>query len=692
MSLSKAAQAAMGPAHLATAIEILKNYSFEEKHGSVTLRRVGDTQGLTAIFHAPPASHPDAAAVSVLAEILGDVPSGRLHKELVETKKAARVSAYFQSIKDPGFLSVAAEVRSESKLSDSKAAFLAVLDEAAGAKPVTQEEVDRAKARILKNIALSLNSADRVGLQMSEYIGAGDWRLFFLERDLVRALKVDDVRRVAALYLKPSNRTFGEFIPTAKPDRTEVPAAPDLEKLLAGYTGDKAKDQGEVFDPAPANVEARTKRGTAGSVKLALLPKKTRGGSVVASLWLHFGDQTSLRGQVTAADLAIDMLMRGTKKHTRQQLTDELDKLQARMNVGGGVDSLRATVETTRDNLPAALKLLGEILQEPAFSEKEFELLRQENLQQLEKSRSEPQERASRALSRHTNKWPKGDPREVLTLDELVANYQAAKLSEAAKFHADFIGAQAAELAVVGDFDEAVISKLVTDTFGNWKAKKPFTRLARPFQAAVPTSESIEAPDKANAFFIAAQPVQMKDNDPDWAAMALGNYMLGGGFLNSRLAVRIRQKEGLSYGVGAGFTAPALDDSARFTGFAIYAPQNVEKLEKAFREEVARVLDSGFTDTEVAEAKTGWLQGRNVSRAQDGALASALVGTLYVGRTLAWDELKEKEVGALTPAQIQAAMKKHLDPAKLVIFKSGDFAGAKAKAAAAPAAAPSAPK
>jgi zinc protease len=586
---------------------------------------------------------------------------------------------------------VAAEVRNENKLEDSKAAFLAVLDQTAGGKPITEEEVDRAKARILKNIALSLNSADRVGLQMSEYIGAGDWRLFFLERDLVRGLKVDDVRRVAALYLKPSNRTLGEFIPTAKPDRTEVPAAPDLEKLLAGYTGDKAKDQGEVFDPSPANVEARTKRGAAGSVKLALLPKKTRGGSVVASLWLHFGDETSLRGQNTAADLAIDMLMRGSKKHTRQQITDELDKLQARMAISGSVDALRANVETTRDNLPAALKLLGEVLREPAFSEKEFELLRQENLAQLEKSRSEPQEKASRALSRHTAKWPKGDPREVQTLDELVANYKAAKLADVAKFHAEFLGAQAAELAVVGDFDEAAIAKLANDTFGSWKAKKPFARLAKPFQDAAPVSESIEAPDKANAFFIAAQPVQMKDNDPDWPAMALGNYMLGGGFLNSRLAVRIRQKEGLSYGVGAGFLAPALDDSARFTGFAIYAPQNVEKLEKAFREEVARALESGFTDTEVAEAKTGWLQGRNVSRAQDGALANALLGTLYVGRTLAWDEQKEKEVAALTPAQIQAAMKRHLDPAKLVIFKSGDFAGAKAKAAAAPAAAPAAP-
>ena len=621
---------------------------------SVTLRRVGDVQGLVAAYHGPAAAHPDNAALEVLAQVLGDVPSGRLHKDLVETKKASSTSADFRGEKEPGLLVASAEVRTENKLEDSKAAFLAILDAAAGAKAIAPEEVERAKARLLKNLALTLNSADRVGLLLSNWIGAGDWRLFFLNRDLVRKVTVEDVRRVAALYLKPSNRTLGEFIPTAKPDRTEVPAAPDLEKLLAGYTGDKAKDQGEAFDPAPANIEARTRRSKLdGGLQLALLPKKTRGGSVVASLTLHVGDVQSLKGLRTVGDLSVDMLMRGSKSKTRQQITDALDQLQTRMNVGGAPGTVGATLETTRENLAAALRLLAEVLQTPAFPEKEFELLRQENLAQVERSRAEPQEKATRALGRHLGKYEKGDPRETPTLDELAAEYQKAKLAEVAKFHADFLGAQSAELAVVGDFDDAEIAKLAKELFGQWKAKKPFTRIPKPYQQAAPLSEAIEAPDKANAFFIAAQPMQMKDQDPDYPAMVLGNYMLGGGFLNSRLAVRIRQKEGLSYGVGANFNAPALDDSAAFFGFAIYAPQNVEKLERAFREEIARAVDSGFTDQEVAEAQKGWLQSRGVSRAQDAALARQLGSYLFLGRTLAWDEAKEKEVAALTPAQVR---------------------------------------
>ena len=124
--------------------------------------------------------------------------------------------------------------------------------------------------------------------------------------------------------------------------------------------------------------------------------------------------------------------------------------------------------------------------------------------------------------------------------------------------------------------------------------------------------------------------------------------MLGGGFLNSRLATRIRQKDGLSYGVGSQLTASPLDKSGAFTTFAIYAPQNSAKLEAAMHEEVARVLKDGYEEKEIAEAKSGWLQTRQVSRAQDPPLARTLAVDLYLGRTLAWDAELEKRVGALT--------------------------------------------
>ena len=157
--------------------------------------------------------------------------------------------------------------------------------------------------------------------------------------------------------------------------------------------------------------------------------------------------------------------------------------------------------------------------------------------------------------------------------------------------------------------------------------------------------------------YMAGENLEIRDDDPDYPALVLGNYILGGGFLNSRLATRIRQKEGLSYGVGSQFTASPLDKSGSLVAFAIYAPQNSAKLEQAFHEEVDRVLKDGFTAAEVAEAKKGLLQSRQVSRAQDGALARTLALDLYLGRTLAWDAEIEKKFAALTPEEIGTAMR-----------------------------------
>jgi zinc protease len=218
---------------------------------------------------------------------------------------------------------------------------------------------------------------------------------------------------------------------------------------------------------------------------------------------------------------------------------------------------------------------------------------------------------------------------------------------------------------------------LVTELFGNWKSQMPFARLVNKAAVVSAINESYETPDKANAFFTASYNFEIRDDHEDYPALVLGNYMLGGGFLNSRLATRIRQKEGLSYGVGSNFNAGTLDPVGTFNAFAIYAPGNVEKLEAAFKEEIGKANTTGFTAEEVSAAKTGWIQGRSVGRSQDGQLAGTLNNYLFTKRDLKWDESLEKKIAALTPEQINAAMKKYITVEKMNIIKAGDFAKAK---------------
>jgi zinc protease len=639
---------------------------------SVTLRRVGDTQLVGAAYHVPSGSHPDYAAVDILTQVLGDTPSGRLHKALVETKKASNVQGFSFQWHDPTLIFFGAEVRAGDSLDAARDTLLQTV-EGIGANPPTKEEVERARAQVLKGIELSLNNSDQVGLTLSEFIGAGDWRLFFLHRDRLRKVTPEEVARVAARYFKPSNRTLGTFIPTAKPDRAEIPATPDLSAALKGYTGDATVAAGEAFDPSPANIESRTVRSTAGGIKMALLPKKTRGGKVTAQMVLRYGDERSLMNRSTAASLAGAMLMRGTAKHTRQQIQDELDRLKARAFVIGGATQATVQIETTRENLPAVMRLVAEILREPAFPASEFDQIKQQQLTFIEQQKSEPTQIAGTAFSRHLNPYPKGDVRYVSTTEEDIADVQAATLEQAKQFYKDFYGASDATLTVIGDFDDKEIATLAQQLFGDWKSPRPFTRVPSVFKDVAPINQSFPTPDKANAFFLAGFNLSLRDDSPDYPALVIGNYILGGGFLNSRLAARIRQKEGLSYGVGSGITVSSLDQYGRFTANAIYAPQNVDKLEAAFKDEIARMLKEGFTAAEVEGAKTGWLQSRQVSRAQDNELAGRMNNYLFIGRTLQWDAQLEEKIRALTPDEINAAMRKYIDPTKITIIKAGDF-------------------
>jgi zinc protease len=646
---------------------------------AVTVRRTGDTQMLVAGYHVPAGSHTDFAAIDILTEILSDTPAGRLHKALVESKKAAAIGGFDIQLHDPGMAIFIAQMRKEDSLDAARETMIKTIEEAATKAP-TAEEVERARTSLLSDIDLALTQSDRIGLEMSEWMAMGDWRLFFIHRDRLKKVTPADVQRIASQYFKPSNRTLGMFVPTEKPDRAEIPASPDVAALVKDYKGEATVATGEAFDPSPANIESRTMRvELPGGLKLALLPKKTRGNVVVATMTLRFGSEKSLMNRATAGTFAGAMLMLGTARHTRQQIQDELDRLKAQAHVFGDPTSARVSIETTRENFPAVLKLVAEILREPSFPAAEFDQLKQQFLASIEEQRSQPESIANTAFSRHLNPYPKGDVRYVSTPDEDVAEVKAVTLEDAKKFYTDFYGASNGEMAVAGDFDPKEVEKMVGDLFGSWKSPQPFARLVSVYKDIPPINQSLETPDKANAVFMAGMPLNLRDDDPDYPALYLANYILGGGQLTSRLANRLRQKEGLSYSVGSGLMAGSLDKSGTFAAQAIYAPQNAARLEAAFKEEIERALKEGFTAEELETAKKGIVQAREVSRAQDAELARKLSSYLFLNRTLAWDAELEKKILALTPEQVAAAMRRHINPSKLTIIKAGDFAKAAGK-------------
>ena len=659
---------------------LFKTYTAEpvqDGERSVTLRRVGDVQVWQAAYHVPAGSDDDFAAIGVLSHLLNARPSGRLYQNLVKPGLAAGANAFALQLGEPGLLLAGVEVRKEDSLIAAEEAALATLHGFAETPP-TEEEVNRAKTEFAANFALSFNNPQSIGLQLSEWAAMGDWRLMFLYRDRMEQVTPEDVLAVAKRYLVPSNRTIGYFYPTdATPPRAEIPTPPDVPALVADYRGREAVSQGEAFDPTPANIESRTRRTTlSNGVKVALLPKKNRGAAVSVSMAFRHGTEDALAGKATAASFAGSLLMRGTKNRSRQEIRDEIDRLKIQGSVNGGAISASASALTMRENLPATLRLYAEILREPRFDEAEFELLREERLARLEAQRSNPQSLASTAMNRHFNQsYGEDHVFYVPTLDELIARTEALTLTEVRDFWANFYGAEGGTIAIVGDFDPDAIVPVLEAAFQGWESKQPYARVAAPYMPVPPAAIDIETPDKTNAVMFASQRFGIRDDHDDYPALALANYMLGGGFLNSRLATRIRQREGLSYGVGSSFSAHPIDASARFMAYAIFAPENGDKVVTAFKEEMARALKSGFGEDEVAAAKRGFLDSAQNRRANDGVVAQLLANDLFFDRTMAFVEAQEAAVEALAPEAVRQALNRHIDLAKMSVFRGGDFAG-----------------
>jgi zinc protease len=645
---------------------------------SVTLRRVGDTQYVMAMYHAPAGMHPDDAAVQVLTGVLGDVPSGRLYKALVDNKKAVAASMDSEELHDPGFIVASAQLSPDQNIDEARQILLKTVEDFAK-EPPSKEEVERVKTRYQKYIELAFADSQRIALALTEYAAEGDWRMLFLERDRLAAVTPDDVLRVAKAYLKESNRTLGEFIPTKAPDRSEIPTAPTDAETFKTFKGGASVSEGEVFDPSPKNIESRlTRAQLSNGVKVVLLPKKTRGGTVTASFIARFGDEKSLFGKVAVAGLTGGTLMRGSKTKSRQQIQDEMDRLKAQISVTGGVNNAAIHIQTTEANLAGALKLAVEVLREPAFPDTEFEQVRKQTVAEIEERRSDPQALAGQALSRAVNSiYPRGDVRHVGTADEDIEDMNKVTLDEVRKFYQQFYGVSEGEFTVVGQFDKAAVLKQAEELFGDWKTSMKYARILVPYRKITPTNQKIETPDKENAMSFAAELVKMTDEDADYPAMIMANFMLGGS-LSARLPNRIRNKEGLSYGVGSQFSAPIKDDGAQFVAYAISNPQNAPKVEVSMKDEIALTAKNGFTADELAAAQKAWLQERVLRRSQDGSLAGLLAGNERWGRTMQFDQDLDNKVSALTAEQVSGAFRRAIDPLALIYIKAGDFKKANA--------------
>ncbi len=637
----------------------------------VTLRRNGDVQVVGLIYHTAATGDQDYAAVDAIGEILTDEPSGRLYTALVKTGMATSVNAYQLTLHDPGVLEISATVPLGKSVDAVRDKMIQIV-EGMGKAKITDAEVARVKAKAKKQFKLFFANSGAIATALSEYIGAGDWRLLFWNRDRVEALTVADVQRAGATYLKPSNRTLGMFYPTKNPERAPLKETPDVNKLVAGYKGKPPEAEGEKFEATLANIEKRTVRSTlANGMKLAILQKGTRGKVVRAKVTMRYGSERDFTNQRLAASMLDEAMSRGTRKRDFQQLKDQWDQLEAQVSFATQPGQLDINIQTTRENLPAVLALVDEVLRQPSFPQDQFNIAVKESVSSLEEQKQDPQSQAFLNLSRVMAQYPKNHPLYAPTTDEQIAGLKALRLADVRKFHS-MLGMSNATMAIVGDVDSAAIKGWVEKTWGTWKSPRPFKRLQKTYTATKAGEQVLDFPDKANATIAVVHALALKDDDADAPAVSLANYTFGGGGFVSRLLTRLRQKDGLSYGAFSGVQLPAFDQAGAFFAGGFLNPNNAKKGMAAMLEEFGKFAQSGITQQELDGAKSGIWSGFERNLSSDAAILGMLNEGLYLDRKMDYWDKYYATIRSLTLNQVNTVIKKHFKPENLVKITAGD--------------------
>ena len=641
---------------------------------NVSLRRAGDIQYIGMAYHTPAVADKDYAANDALVEVLTNDPSGVFYKKLVETKLASKLYGYSQTLYDPGFTYFQVEVPKDKNIDSAKQVLLQAAD-GIGSMTITNEDLARARNNRLKFFENITNKTMDLAIMLTEVIGAGDWRLWYLYRDRIEKLTINDLQEVAKKYYKTSNRTYGVFIPDAAPDRTVVNETPDIAQLLNGYKGKVATAQKADFENSIENIKKNTVYGklTNGG-KYVLLEKPTKGDKINASISLRMGDEKSLQNKNEISQIVAKMLKNGTTTKTKKQITDELDRIKTDISFYGSPGGVTIALNTDKQNLPAALALLDDMLHHPKFEASEFDKVVMDTKADYENYRNEPFNAASTKLQKISTRYPKGHPLYAADTDEKLEDLNKMNLEDVKKYYNDFYSANNSQSAFVGELDKKQVTDFLQNSFGKWNSKSSYKPVEPKYFDVPATVESISTPDKTNAALLGAINQKISEKHPDYAAVFMSNELLGGGaFLSSRIPQRLREQEGMSYGAGTFMNIEYKHDVGYWGLYAAFNPMYKERLDSALNQEIDKARAGGFTEDELMNSVKSWLEQNKTSLGSNDFLANLLRGYLRDERNLDDFSNFENKIKSLKLEAVNAALLKYFDKSKLVLIYSGDF-------------------
>jgi len=385
---------------------------------------------------------------------------------------------------------------------------------------------------------------------------------------------------------------------------------------------------------------------------------------------LPAGDAMAESGNIAIPTLAGMMLDRGTKAHDKFAIAEQLDNVGAEISFGVGTQSLEIRAKCLKKDLPLVIGLIAEELRTPALKSQELDKAKQQFIGVLETSAHNTQSRAQEAFGRAI--FPAGHPNRPHAISEYEAAAKSATLEEIKAFHAKFYGPAHMTLVLAGDVSTPEAQAEIAKAFSGWSGGQDYLRPSKP--AASPGAGEIRVPlaDKPSVSILLGQPTGLRYKDADALALRVGTAIFGQGF-TGRLMGTVRDKEGLTYNIGASMGEDSIADG-NWNISASFAPALLDKGIASARRELGKWWKDGVTDHELAARKQGIVGSYLVGLSTTGGLANTILMSVQRGYDVNWLDGYPVAVNALTRNQVNAAIKTHLDPSSMVLVEAGSVA------------------
>ncbi|WP_333874398.1 M16 family metallopeptidase [Methylobacter sp.] len=647
---------------------------FESSDSQRIFRGEGDASLVSLFYPLSDSSNVgNAAALNLLSGILAGSPASRLHESLVGSGQATAVAAAPLILRNASVFQVTAlPLKADAETLEQLQNALVAQLKSLGDTPITEIELERAKALIRNNASQVRSQSAALGYRLAESASSADWRLWFESIDAVQKFSLPEIQQIAKTVFQQS-APVAQLMTNhhATSAVTEKESAVQLATVGGPYPINAPAHPPEAVIPASkdstaAQLNAQIERFTINdSLAVALWPKPIPTGRV-QGLWnLRMGTAESLFGKRILADITGSLLAHGSAEIDRLQLFDRLVSLDARLSMTPVDDRLSIRFDLPAKSLHDFLGILIDVLRNPALPEQGFKEVRNQLQVAYQSQATTPQVVAEEAVTALTSNYPIGDIRRDPTKAESLATLEGIELNDVKAFHDNYFGANG-ELMLSGEFDAKTTRQQLENLLGPWRSKQAYRRPPMPYAALIPGQHFLAVPEAAHGIYTAQLRRPLQADETDALALALVNFAMGEDALQSRLGQRLRKQEGISYSVASKVGVSAFEPRATLTINATYAPSMRQQLSKAVHEELALLVKSGLTDAEFNSAKANWRNRNDLSKLDHDKLFGKLNLLLRLRRDIQYYSDVNARVEALTLAQVNAAIARHINPDQLL--------------------------